>query len=147
MKHVQLWRRFGTWPIKGFEALSTDEREKFWREAGQCRTLEDLDGLIVDKLTSVRINMESTNFDGEWLPLSVWVNRGWNGDEIKATAVDGKTSKPHARFGTVCKVVIDSEHMHSIRQAVREQVLQAKQAARAKQLGEKNEEAAKHKEG
>ena len=42
------------------------------------------------------------------MPLSVWASHGWDIEQIQATA-DKHNSKPHARFGMVYKVEVESD--------------------------------------
>ena len=107
-KAVALTRRFGSWPLPGFNDLSEADKVEFWRNAKGCPDGADLEKLVEKTITISRVNHRSTDFKGEWLPLAVWQSRGWDPEVIKQTATS-LNSKADPRWGMVYKVVIESD--------------------------------------
>ena len=92
---------------------------------------------LTKKLSKVNTSYQGTENKGEWLPMSVWVSRGWNEAEILSTATS-KNTKPHPRWGTVYQVCVEAdidgnlEKQTKTKEFIADQREQAKDGRRAK---------------
>ena len=124
---VQLTRKFGSWPIAGFEGLSEEAKTEFWNDLKSCQGMGDIEKLVESSITTVTTSHQATNFGGDWLPLSVWSQRGWDPEEIKKTA-NATNSKPHPRWGMVYKIVVEHDSLGTMRENKQTEVAAATQA-------------------
>jgi hypothetical protein len=82
VKTTQLYRRFGSWPTAEFEALDEHTRQSF------MASLQGLDGptavsKAAELLESYRVDEEIFSDGGEFLPLSVWAQKGFDTSRIE----------------------------------------------------------------
>jgi hypothetical protein len=132
-KLVQLHRKFGGWPLKEF-VLSKEDEQVFF-QAAKGKDLAGLEALVIDHMTETLTQSESSQVDGEWNPLSVWVARGYMADEILNTATPAN-SKASERWGTVYKIETEKDQIKRCREIVRARLceLKEKQASKTVQL-------------
>jgi len=70
--------------------------------------VEEVAKMVESAISSSSTTHRSTNFDGEWHPLGVWKERGYDPDLIVATS-NPSNSKQHPRWGTVYKIVTEND--------------------------------------
>ena len=121
-KGVQLSRLFGSWPPKMFKCMSEDEQKKFWDEIKDTPSPQ-LEGVVVQKLSIVRREWEEAKEGGEYLPLSVYKQRGFDVDAITARCED-KHEDPV--LGTCYRVRIRTVYSGTVEAMVREELQQVK---------------------
>lgn len=119
LKGVQLHRSFGAWPPATFKSMMAKEKEVFWRDLGQQTSQGQVEQFVVQGLFLVKSNMEESTIGGEYLPLSVFVNRGYDGELIKAKCTDTFDDEI---FGTVYRVKVTGMWAKSIEGMVREEL-------------------------
>ena len=96
VKTTQLYRRFGSWPTAEFEALDEHTRQSF------MASLQGLDGptavaKAAELLESYRVDEEIFQDGGEFLPLSVWAQKGFDTSRIEEFTPD-----PDKKWHHVC---------------------------------------------
>ena len=134
-----LSRAFTHWPPPGFEQLSSDARAAFWQKSHKVATTQELRDLTISTVCATADTWQSTENDGEWLPLSVWANRGFDTDDIVRTATKD-TMKDHQRWGKVYKVIIESDHAGSKRTlSLKDQLEDAPQIRRGTKKGKQEQ--------
>ena len=72
---------FGTWPIIAFNKLNDIEKIAFWAESGdggQKTLLEAVEQKIIFNQVKKLIDHNV----GEYLPLNVWVQKGWRAEDV-----------------------------------------------------------------
>ena len=84
-RSVQLTKKFGSWPVHGYEGLSEDAKTEFWNNLKDCKGTGDIQKLVDSSITASTTTHQSTDFEGDWLPLGVWANQGWDPAEIERT--------------------------------------------------------------
>jgi hypothetical protein len=135
-KCVMLHKRYGKWPIGNFKLLSDDDQAEFYKST-HTKSIDDIEKMLTEKLSKTDTEYKGTENKGEWLPMSVWVSRGWNEAEILSTATS-KNTKPHPRWGTVYQVCVEAdidgnlEKQTKTKEFIADQREQAKDGRRAK---------------
>ena len=122
MKGVQLSRLFGSWPPKMFKCMSEDEQKKFW-DGIKDTPSPQLEGVVVQKLSIVRREWEEAKEGGEYLPLSVYKQRGFDVDAITDRCQD-KHEDPV--LGTCYRVRIRTVFSGTVEAMIREELQQVK---------------------
>ena len=72
--------------MPGFQELSGEAKTDFFRSLTECQGGREIEAVVTDTTTTARTNHQSTDFSGEWSPLSVWANCGWGPELINDTA-------------------------------------------------------------
>ena len=103
-KSTQLYRGLGSWPTSAFKALSDSDQQSF------TQGLDGMDGpSAVARAKEVLQNEEEHHEyykdGGEYLPLSVWQNRGFDSELVRTKSAP-EDKKPHPIFGEVYRVRI-----------------------------------------
>lgn len=75
----------------GWKSLSEEQQVSFFQAAGKMTTNGSLDfskikGRLIDSLTEAETHRQISSMRGKYLPLSVWVSRGYDGDCIAKKA-------------------------------------------------------------
>ena len=106
-KGVALSRAFGKWPPRSFANLSSDWQTKFWKDVAGVKGSEALKELVVQSITTKRVEEESCKFGGSFLPLSVYAQQGYDTAMIKKHC-SPRDIEEHPVLGTTYKVAIRS---------------------------------------
>ena len=122
-KAVQLTRIFGRWPPRSFQSLPSDFQEKFWRELDGKSGGAALEQHVIDTLTIKRIEEEQCSTGGEYLPLSVWKQRGFDPEAIQRQCRD---TEMHPVLGLTYRVNIKAVYSKAIERIIREELHQGK---------------------
>ena len=85
-KRSTMSQAFGCWPIDLFNMLPPDQQTAFWRTKTKGRAA--IEQVLVLLVSKQRIQEEMKKDTGEYLPISVWVKRGFDGGQILATCTD-----------------------------------------------------------
>ena len=124
VRGTQLHRIFGRWPPANFATLSQNAQADFWKKAGEASNTAQLEDILVQTLTTQRIEREKTVVGGEYLPLSVYKQRGFDPERIKLMCKD---TEEHDVLGTTYKLNIRAVFSEAIEQQVREEVAKMKE--------------------
>ena len=79
-KCVTLYNAFGTWPIQAYTELSDIEKTGFWVESGTGK--KALLAAVEKKIIYNQVKRLIDDNVGQFLPLQVWVNQGWDAEDI-----------------------------------------------------------------
>ena len=116
-KTVMLASLFGQWPLPQFRGLDAETQRRFWLQTANDK--ESLKGAIektlVKNMVETRLNKEF----GEYLPPSVWKNRGFDEQLIMQT---GKY-KWSDQLGDTWAIKIFSEEHSNLEQQVQSEML------------------------
>jgi DNA-directed RNA polymerase subunit RPC12/RpoP len=111
------------WPVPEFQELSNEEKQDFWRKCATTSGAVALKGALVNAITHSQVNRVSAKLGGEYLPLSVYQQKGFDIKEIEAKCTDTMT---HPIFGTVYRVQIlgmtRASEAEDVRKSVQEKV-------------------------
>ena len=105
VKLSQLRKGFGTWPPSGFNKISKEEQQAFFREthgmAGKdsVKRAEDMFNIKEELQAQYYMN------GGEFLPPSVWATRGFDANVIKEKIAQ-EDCREHPVLGTTYRVKI-----------------------------------------
>ena len=104
-KCVQLSSELGEWPTPEFRALSDEDQKTFMKAMGGATKATDV--LALAKRHFQRFQKQAKYFDdsGEYLPLSVWGNRGFDVAAIEKNS-ETRDIKNHPVLGRVYRVQI-----------------------------------------
>ena len=107
---------FGKWPIEQYKRLSETERALFWQTSGSSRN--ELKIAVEEQVLHIQAKKLIEENKGKYLPLAVWVNKGWPEELVK-----GCPSEVHATTGlqTYC-VNIHSHSTKNVRELVRREM-------------------------
>ena len=103
--HTQLRRSFGSWPLPTFSRLQDDVKEAFYRRAlteNQNAVMKEAEEIMSTETTSDKFAEH-----GEFLPLSVWAQRGFPIDLIQERSLP-VDKKNHPILGDTYRVRITS---------------------------------------
>ena len=125
-KMGQLRRLFGAWPIPDWEMMCKEDEAEFWKHA-KTELKGKLKELVVTSLATVQVKSESSNFTSEWLPLTVWGQRGFDVKMIKDTA-GPKDKKEHPRMGWLYKLTLEHDLVSSAKQKIYQKLMQVEGA-------------------
>ena len=82
-KVVQLNKVMGGWPTDEFKGLTQEDQVSFMRDIGQMKTIEEVKKYANHALDKYQQQAEYFDNSGEFLPLSVWAQRGFDVDMIE----------------------------------------------------------------
>ena len=82
-KRIQLHREFGTWPTDQFKALSVQEQTDFMKAVGETTGQADLSKVANSQMERYSKKANYYVHGGEFLPLDVWANRGFDAARIR----------------------------------------------------------------
>ena len=109
---TQLSNICGSWPSQEFKGLNELEQQMFYQQAKGKSTKKELEAFIVDTYARKKISSKSVGKQGEFLPLSVWAQRGYDPERIRnfSKAEDVDTDPQQGLTYRVCiKVTTDME--------------------------------------
>ncbi len=104
-KIVILYKSFGRWPPADWNSVSEDDKVAFFRSV---EGRGDLGGKARRLLAGVHESMDHFESGGEYLPLSVWVQRGFDGDRIERFSKDSDKDECDV-LGKIYRVPIRSK--------------------------------------
>ena len=107
---------FGTWPLPEFRKLTPEQQREFY--LAQANDTTGLKQLIEDHLIARLVEIEMAKEAGEFRPLDFWIQKGYNGDRVKANAP--KRWCPMG--GEVYQVMIMSTSFERRREMIQEQL-------------------------
>lgn len=96
---VVLRRKFGHWPLEEFGKLSMDEKHQFY-ELASANTTKGLIEQVVHTLSKRRIETRRSAMRGQYLPLSVWAQMGWDIASIEQNSRAEDVEEHHLGFKT-----------------------------------------------
>ena len=109
-------RWLGTWPIEEFKDLPDEAIAAFYKSAHGANPYK-LKSLTMDSLKSVFIERQQETEFTEYLPINVWMSRGFTEEQVKACP-----SKPHKVWEAVYAVEVEQKFMTKITDQVRERI-------------------------
>ena len=109
-------RWLGTWPIKEFKDLPDEAIAAFYKSAHGANPYK-LKSLTMDSLKSVFIERQQETEFMEYLPINVWMSRGFTEEQVKACP-----SKPHQVREAVYAVEVEQKSKSKITDQVRERI-------------------------
>ena len=112
---------FGHWPLELFTLLPPEQQIAFWKAKVKGRAA--LEQELVLLVTKQRVKEEIKQCKGEYLPLSVYVQRGFDGQRIQETCTD---IQEHPILGTTYKVNIKAVITTDIQRKVWDELLKTK---------------------
>ncbi len=109
-------RWLGTWPIDEFKDLPEEAIAAFYKSAHGANPYK-LKSLTMDSLKSVFIERQQETEFTEYLPINVWMSRGFTEEQVKACL-----SKPHKVWEAVYAVEVEQMSKSKITDQVRERI-------------------------
>ena len=103
--NVQLTRQYGVWPTSDFNGISADEKVAFMKAVGEAKDQEQLKLVSEEYLRRFEKRARFFMHNGEFLPLSVWGNRGFDTERIESTTTAADTME-HPVLGKCYRVAI-----------------------------------------
>ena len=73
----------GSWPTEEFKALTDDQQREFYAKARELRSTSAIMEIQKNMLESYKVQETTWEMGGQFLPLAVWVQNGWNGPRIE----------------------------------------------------------------
>ena len=138
-KHVQLVRLFGGWPPQEFKDFSQAEQVAFWRMPASGAA--QLKRQVEDVMRKARRETQLTDVGGEYLPLSVYKQRGYDVDQIEKHCHDVREDEI---FGKVYRVKTMAVHSQTAEE--QERVLTYRGTRKAKKPAELEDKPAEEEE-
>jgi hypothetical protein len=123
VKCTQLNRIFGKWPPRSFSMLPAGYQDQFYRDCKGKAGGQVLEQFVVDQLTIQRTEEEVASTGGDWLPLSVWGNKGYDVTAIEKNCTD---TQDHPVLGLCYRVCIKSMHSKTIESMIRSELFHSK---------------------
>ena len=86
---TMLSRHLGSWPVPAFQGLSQDQQIAFWKNCNAIIMKQgkldygSIRAALCIQLEEKQTEIAKAEFNSEYLPLSVWVQRGFNADDVK----------------------------------------------------------------
>ena len=139
-KNVILRRKFGTWPITGFELFTTAQQKDFHRSIHDVET-KDLIEHVIHALTIRKTELMERTRVTESLPLGVWAQRGYDANMIRDTARPQDVTD-HPRLGKIYALQLQVVKESKVEETVREQVLKLVNDAKARRVQSAQQERA-----
>ena len=90
---------------KAFTNLTSDEQQEFWRNAAGA-SKRDLVASYQSKLRAIRTKEKAEGSTGDFLPLSVWQNKGYDTDAIQKNSLP-EDIREHPVLGTTYRVHLE----------------------------------------
>ena len=101
----QLNRAFGVWPTSDFKAISAEEKVAFMNAVADCTDADQVKLVAQEFLRRYEKKARFYMHNGEFLPLSVWANRGFDATRIELTTKPTDTME-HPVLGKCYRVAI-----------------------------------------
>ena len=79
---VQLYREYGTWPVDEFKNFNESEQQEFMKSIAGCN-IQDIRAKVTEFITKHASQEDWYEEGGQYLPLSVWQNKGFPIDLIE----------------------------------------------------------------
>ena len=73
----------GKWPTTEFLALSESEQATFYQQAAQEKNASKIVKMVHDAIEKYRVRENQWELGGQFLPIGVWVAKGWNRELIE----------------------------------------------------------------
>lgn len=119
-----------------FEGMSSDDVASFFQEASELPDHGDkgrwkiIRALYIEKQIIQLERTQKTRVTGEWLPMNVWVSRGWTEEQVKAYN-DFEEGGP---AGTLWRIPVKSTTSEAIRRSVEEQLMERERSLKKRRL-------------
>ena len=110
---------FGRWPTPAFKKLSDEAQVDFWKEESTAGSDMVVD--LVNKVTEQRVMHEKDLQRGEYLPLSVWANKGFDAKKIEAECTD---TEVHPVLGLTYRLDLHQVASGEVRNTVENEIMQ-----------------------
>ena len=111
-----------SWPPKSFAGMSTEWQQNFWKSLEGKPGGAALENFVVDSLVRQRVEQEQTTSGGEYLPLSVYAQRGFDTSRIVDLCHD---TQEHPVLGTCYRVSIVAVYSKTIEEMIRSELSQS----------------------
>ena len=111
---TQLRRCLGSWPTSAFTTLSAEEKQRFYSELRDASTQAQVQAQHNDFFRSFEKHEDYYADGGEFLPLGVWGQRGFDTDAIEQKSLE-QDMKPHPVLGITYRVKIYSAGRQGVR--------------------------------
>lgn len=123
---TMLSRTFGRWPVPEFSELTQEDQVSFWQELRNqgLVTRDQAKHSLANRVARQRTDKAEANVGGEYLPLSVWAQRGFDVARIVEYSTP-QNAMEHPVLGSCYRVAITSLNRSVADVQVRTQVLQA----------------------
>ena len=118
-KRARLSKMFGRWPTPAFKKLSDEAQVDFWKEESTAGSDMVVD--LVNKVTEQRVMHEKDLQRGEYLPLSVWANKGFDAKKIEAECTD---TEVHPVLGMTYRLDLHQVTSGEVRNTVENEIMQ-----------------------
>ena len=126
---TQLWRLFGSWPPAGID-ISEEDQIKFLSDLQTMTSSKKIEAFSEHFLEQFEVQLKSTTWGGEFLPLKVWESRGFD-----IAAIESQTTPEnkmlHPVLGDCYRVETCIKKDKHVVGAKRLQVLQALEERRS----------------
>jgi len=126
---VQLSRIYGAWPPKSFKDLPAEAQAEFWNKVKDAQGEAEMKKAVSGTMSLVKIEQEESQAGGEYLPLSVWVARGF----LKEDVLKCTDTQEHAYLGKTYRITINSKYSKNIEQFIRQEVQESKRKKKEKE--------------
>ena len=103
VKIVTLRREFGKWPITQFATMSLAEKQAFMKDIAG-KNISEIRAIIETKFRKIAQHGTYYDYEGEFLPLSVWQTRGYDVELIR-TMAPSSDRKMHPFLGELFRIV------------------------------------------
>ena len=132
-RSVQLHKKFGQWPPTEFKDMDKDELTEFWA------TLKDnkfdkpsrREQFAAEAVSRMREKFEETKAGSEYLPLTVWAQRGFDTTMIEETT-EPHNKKWHKNLGWTYRIPIESLFKGITVKELKSELLERKSKAKAR---------------
>jgi hypothetical protein len=129
-KQVVLRRKFGSWPIAGFELFTRDQQAAFFSN-NKDSSSGALSEILINFLSKRKIELLKSSWISEFQPLKVWEQRGYDSEMISDTATE-KDKEMHPRLGLTFALQLHVTEESKVEETVREEVMKAVKDGRGK---------------
>lgn len=119
-----------------FDGMSSDDVASFFQEASDLPDHGDkgrwkiIRALYIEKQVCQMERKQKTKVTGEWLPMNVWVSRGWTEEQVRAYN-DFEEGGP---AGTLWRIPVKSTSSEAIRRSVEEQVMERERSLKKRRV-------------
>ena len=123
-KASSLYQLFGKWPPQRFQILTKPAQQKFWQDIRAVSGGAALATFVKDTIAKSTIQQTASKKGGQYLPLSVYKQMGYNVKKIRRRCGDKKN---HPVFGMTYKVAIEETYDLDLEESKRTQTTGASQ--------------------
>ena len=105
VKVSQLRRGFGSWPVAGFTKISRENQQAFFRDAKDMNAKDFVKK--AEEMLNISEDIEAQFYQngGKFLPLDVWMRKGYNAEAIKTKSAPDDI-REHPVLGTTYRLKI-----------------------------------------